>query len=268
MRARLNAVRHHQLFFMGMHHRNGSAPAPRRRGGRRGAPRKPPPAPAWRPNADWRQLPLFGQVPRDYGRLDPSGVDLTSPWLTWAKYLAHRFAEARGWGRNIRFAVNRGLALVLTGYVEGDAIRHSEIFTPLRSRDLPVGHVVTVLEEMGIFEDDSEPSFEGWLAERLQSLAPGIRSEAERWTRVLRDGDPRSLPRREGTVWLYLNRVRPALLEWSDRYDHLREVTRDDVRTYIKTLHGHQRRDQLVALRSLFSWAKSPDASARSTTSP
>ncbi|MEU5646646.1 hypothetical protein [Streptomyces milbemycinicus] len=256
VRARLNAARHHQLFFMGMHHRNGSAPAPRRRGGRRGAPRKPPPAPAWRPNADWRQLPLFGQVPRDYGRLDPSDVDLTSPWLTWAKYFAHRFAEARGWGRNIRFAVNRGLALVLTGYVEGDAIRHSEIFTPLRSRDRPVGHAVTVLEEMGIFEDDSEPSFEGWLAERLQGLAPGIRSEAERWTRVLRDGGPRSLPRREGTVWLYLNRVRPALLEWSDRYDHLREVTRDDVRTYIKTLHGHHRRDQLVALRSLFSWAK------------
>ncbi|MFJ2420466.1 hypothetical protein [Streptomyces brevispora] len=213
-------VRHHQLFFMGMHHRNGSAPTPRRRGGQRGAPRKPPPAPAWRPNADWRQLPLFGQVPRDYGRLDPSGGDLTSRWLTWAKYLAYRLAEARGWGRNIRFAVNRGLALPLTGYVEGDVIRHSEIFAPLRSRDLPVGHVITVLEEMGIFEDDSEPSFEGWLAKRLEGLAPGIRSETERWTRVLRDGGPRSLPRREGTVWLYLNRVRPALLEWSNSYDH------------------------------------------------
>ncbi|BBJ37846.1 hypothetical protein SSPO_005640 [Streptomyces antimycoticus] len=109
---------------------------------------------------------------------------------------------------------------------------------------------------MGIFEDDSEPSFEGWLAERLEGLAPGIRSEAERWTRVLRDDGPRSLPRREGTVWLYLNRVRPALLEWSNRYDHLREVTRDDVLTYVKTLHGRQRHDQLVALRSLFSWAK------------
>ncbi|MEV0489962.1 hypothetical protein [Streptomyces atratus] len=41
-----------------------------------------------------------------------------------------------------------------------------------------------------------------------------------------------------------------------NRYDHLREVTRDDVLTYIKTLHGHQRHDQLFALRSLFSWAK------------
>ncbi|WP_327243000.1 hypothetical protein [Streptomyces sp. NBC_01320] len=168
----------------------------------------------------------------------------------------HRLAETRGWGRNIRFAVNRALTLVLTGYVEGDVIRHTEIFALLRALDLPVGHTVTVLDEMGIFEDDSEPSFERWLAERLEGLAPGIRSEAERWTRVLRDGGPRSLPRREGTVWLYLNRVRPALLEWSNLYDHLREVTRDDVLTYIRTLHGHQRHDQLVALRSLFTWAK------------
>ncbi|MGV4988643.1 hypothetical protein ACVB8X_43265 [Streptomyces sp. NRAIS4] len=47
-----------------------------------------------------------------------------------------------------------------------------------------------------------------------------------------------------------------SVLEWSSPYDHLREVTRDDVLTYIKTLHGHQRHDQLVALRSLFTWAK------------
>ncbi|MFE7568967.1 hypothetical protein ACFU76_18720 [Streptomyces sp. NPDC057539] len=219
VRDRLSAVRHHQLFFMGLHYRRGSAPVVARRGGGRGAVRKPPPAPAWRPSADWRQLPLFRQVPRDYGRLDPAAVDLASPWLAWAKYLAYRLAEARGWGRGIRFAVNRGLALVLTGYVEVDVIRHTEIFTPLRALDLRFGHVVTVLEEMEIFEDDSEPSFEGWLSQRP-------------------------------------DRVRPALLEWSNRYDHLREVTRDDVLTYLKTLHGRQRHDQLVALRSLFTCAK------------
>ncbi|MFE3775968.1 tyrosine-type recombinase/integrase [Streptomyces sp. NPDC059122] len=256
VRDRLAAVRHHQLFFVGMRYRRRPTPTFRTRGGRRGAPRKPPPAPAWHPDPGWQQLPLFAQIPRDYSRLALADADLTSPWLAWAKYLAHRLAETRGWGRNIRFAVNRGLALVLTGHVEGDVIRHTEIFTPLRALDLPVGHTVTVLDEMGIFEDDSEPSFERWLAKRLEGLAPGIRSEAERWTRVLHDGGPRSLPRREGTVWLYLNRVRPALLEWSNPYDHLREVTRDDVLTYIKTLHGHQRHEQLVALRSLFTWAK------------
>ncbi|MGJ3561799.1 hypothetical protein ACR6C2_40315 [Streptomyces sp. INA 01156] len=45
---RLAAVRHHQLFFVGMHYRRRPTPSARRRGGRRGAPRKPPPAPAWR----------------------------------------------------------------------------------------------------------------------------------------------------------------------------------------------------------------------------
>ncbi|MFD8148433.1 hypothetical protein [Streptomyces sp. NPDC059708] len=195
VRERLAAVRHHQLFFVGMRYRRRSTPSARRRGGRRGAARKPPPAPSWRPDPGWKQPPLFGQIPRDYSRL--------------------------------------ALALVLTGYVEGDVIRHTEIFAPLRALDLPVGHTITVLEEMGIFEDDSEP-----------------------WTCVLRDGGPRSLPRREGTVWLYLNRVRPALLEWSNCYDQLREVTRDDVLTYLKTLHRHHRHDQLVALRALFGWAK------------
>ncbi|MFD8966873.1 hypothetical protein ACFV0C_18060 [Streptomyces sp. NPDC059568] len=109
---------------------------------------------------------------------------------------------------------------------------------------------------MGIFENDSEPSFERWLAGRLKGLAPGIRAEVERWTRILHDGGPRSLPRQPGTVWLYLNRVRPALLEWSNRCDQLREVTRDEVLAYLKTLHGRHRHEQLVALRPLFAWAK------------
>ncbi|MEU1217358.1 site-specific integrase [Streptomyces sp. NPDC005790] len=124
-----------------------------------------------------------------------------------------------------------------------NAVRHHQLF-------------VTVLEEMGIFLDDSEPSFERWLSERLDGFAPGIAAEAERWTRVLRDGGPRSLPRQQSTVWLYLNGARPALLGWSDRYDHLREATREDVLTHLKTLHGHHRRDRLGALRSLFAWAK------------
>ncbi|MEY9945206.1 hypothetical protein [Kitasatospora sp. GAS1066B] len=33
-------------------------------------------------------------------------------------------------------------------------------------------------------------------------------------------------------------------------------MTRDDVLTYLKALHGRPRHSQLVALRSLFSWAK------------
>jgi integrase len=267
VRARLKAVSHRQLFFMGLHYRRGSALSAPRSGRGRGAPRKPPPAPASRPSAIGSQRPLFEQLARDYTRTGPNPGDLASPWLAWAKYLAHRFAETRGWGRNIGFAVNRGLSIALTGYVEGDVIRHSEIFAPLRALDIPVGHTVTVLQEMGIFLDDSTPSFESWLTERLEGLAPGIRAEAERWTRTLRDGGPRSAPRQPGTVWLYLNRVRPALLDWSARYDHLREVTREDILTHLKTLQGHPRRDQLIALRALFAWAKRAGLVFRNPTS-
>ncbi|GAB7109529.1 hypothetical protein JCM4814A_78430 [Streptomyces phaeofaciens JCM 4814] len=59
-----------------------------------------------------------------------------SPWLAWAKHLAHQLAKARGWGRNLRFGVNRGLAVILTDYVEGDVVRHCETFAPLRALGL------------------------------------------------------------------------------------------------------------------------------------
>ncbi|WP_057229812.1 MULTISPECIES: site-specific integrase [unclassified Kitasatospora] len=45
-------------------------------------------------------------------------------------------------------------------------------------------------------------------------------------------------------------------MEWSSRYDHLREVTRDDVLAHLETVHGSQRRSMLIALRSLFGRAK------------
>ncbi|GHF91645.1 hypothetical protein GCM10018790_80920 [Kitasatospora xanthocidica] len=68
---------------------------------------------------------------------------------------------------------------MLTGYVEGDVVRHTEIFVPSRALDLSVGHIVTVLEEMGIFEDDSEPSFERWLGLR-HSAPPGQGCDSSR----------------------------------------------------------------------------------------
>lgn len=48
----------------------------------------------------------------------------------------------------------------------------------------------------------------------------------------------------------------PALRVWSACYDHIREVTRDDVLGYINSLYGHERRRAVAALRSLFTWAK------------
>ncbi|MFF4575870.1 hypothetical protein [Streptomyces sp. NPDC001410] len=211
---------------------------------------------------------LFDGVPRDYRRFAHDvHANPESPWLAWARYLAHGLAEARGWSRRVRLDVDRALVVLLSLHTEGEAIRYSEIITPLRALDSSIERTAEVLEAMGVLADDRRPSYEDWLEKRLDGFAAGIRRETERWNRTLRDGGPRTRPRDQATVWAYLNAVRPALLDWSTRYDHLREVTRDDVLTHVKTLHGHERRQTLVALRSLFGWAKKNGIVFRNPTS-
>ena len=48
---------------------------------------------------------------------------------------------------------------------------------------------------MGVLLDDRPASFEKWLTVKLDGLAPGIRSETERWVRALHDGGPQPSPR-------------------------------------------------------------------------
>ncbi|MFB7275395.1 hypothetical protein [Streptomyces sp. NPDC056244] len=64
----------------------------RARGGRSTArsPRKPLPAPTWRPDPGRRQPTLFEKIPRDYSRLALAGADLADPWPAGAKHLALR----------------------------------------------------------------------------------------------------------------------------------------------------------------------------------
>jgi hypothetical protein len=50
--------------------------------------------------------------------------------------------------------------------------------------------------------------------------------------------------------------LRPVLLEWSSRYGHLREVSRNDILAVLGELHGSRRSNVLVALRSLFAFCK------------
>jgi hypothetical protein len=244
-------LRHHQLFFDRMKLRR-TAPPVRQRG----MPAKPPPAPAGRPPARWVQLRLL-EGSRDFTRFDESArTDLTNPWLTWASYLAFRRGEARGWRRGIRFAVRRGLTIVLSGHSAGDVVRWSELFPAMRALQIPTERVAEVLQEMGVLVDDRLPSFENWLERKLDGLAPGIRDAAEAWLRTMHDGGPRSRARDIASVQNYMNHVRPILLNWSARYDHLREVTRGDVLAVLDGLHGYRRCNVLVGLRRLFAFCR------------
>jgi site-specific recombinase XerC len=211
-----------------------------------------------RPRVDELQLPLF-IVPREYryGRVDlRSSPAPENSWLAWALNLAHTMAESRGFDPKVHRALNRTLVMLLGEHRDGELIRSSEFHQALRDRGTSIEQTSEILQKMGVLLDDRPATFEKWLQRKLDGLAPGIRSETERWARTLHDGSPRSRPRSPHTVKKHLRHARHALLEWSARYLHLREVTREDILAHIDGLHGHQRQQRIVALRSLFAWAK------------
>ncbi|MFP8905864.1 hypothetical protein [Streptomyces atacamensis] len=202
------------------------------------------------------QLPLFTTV-RDFHRFDRERhADLADPWLIRARQTARALGEARGWSRWITSDVDRALVIVLSGHCEGESIRYSELFPALRVRGLPVVRTAEVLDRLGLFTDDRASAVDRWLDRKLHAVSPGIRRDAEVWVRILLDGGPRSEPRARQTAWAYLNEIQPLLLEWSSRYDHLREVTREDITTARDAVTGKQRESRIVALRSLFRHAK------------
>jgi integrase len=219
----------------------------------------------------WAQLPLF-VVPRDYryGRVDLlTDPALENPWLAWALHLAHTMAEARGFREKTLTRLNATLIMLLAEHRDGEQVRSSDFYPVLRKRGIGAEHTSEVLEQMGVLLDDRPPafSFEKWLAEKLEGLAPGISSETETWAHTLHEGGPRSRARDPATTRIYVRFARPALLEWSKRYNNLRQVTREDILAHVDRLYGQERQLTLVALKSLFTWAKKSDVIFRNPTS-
>ncbi|MGH9121829.1 MAG: tyrosine-type recombinase/integrase [Acidimicrobiales bacterium] len=256
-------VRHHQLFFasmsLGVSRRHAPPRAFPRRVGAKGRPFKDPPPPAGRPRVDGIQLRLFDPGPRRY---DFGGVDLRNgpppdnQWLAWALHLAHQMGESHGFSPIVRGTLQRSLVMLLADYPTGELVRYSDYEPVLRKRGASLAQTTEILSEMGILEDDRPPVFDAWLEDKLGELAAGIAVETCRWANALKDGGPRSRSRLPDTVRSHLRRVRPSLLAWSERYDHLREVTREDVFAVAAPLTDPERADTLAGLRSLFRWAK------------
>jgi len=264
-------VRHQQLFLAGMQQRRAAPRAFPRRYGVKGRPRKPPPPVTARPRSGWMQPTLVDGLPRQfrYGQVDlRRGPAADNPWLAWALHLAHAMAEARGFDPVVRRALNRTLVMLLADHADGQLLSASQVYPMLLARGTSITHTTQILQAMGIFVDDWPATFEVWLEGKLDGLAPGIRAETSRWARVLHDGGPRTRARDEKTVRGYLWAVRPALLAWSVGHDHLREITREDVLAHVEALHGQQRQTTLVALRSVFAWAKKTGVIFRDPAAP
>lgn len=244
-------VRCHQLCFTGM-------PLQRTPSPRHGVPEVMPMIAA-RPVRRQVQLLLFADLPRvyRYGMVDRRDRQPpANPWLRWALHIAATMAETRGFSAQLTRTLTRNLTMLLTRYDEGELIRYSTYHPVLTGRGSSLAHTTEVLQTMGILLDDRQPAFARWAENQLADLAPGIRAETRRWVQLMHTGGPRTRARSHRTLRGYLDLLRPILLDWSSRHDHLREITRDAVVTAISPLHGVRRQITLVALRSLFSWAK------------
>lgn len=249
----LAGVRHHQLCFAGMNKMRGPRSGSRRRDPARtldGDLTRPTPRPA-----DGGQLQLHLPGPArvfDFGL----HAELTNPCLLRVQRIAEAMGEARGWNTKLVAELDRALVICLSGHAEGVRLTYCDLVEILHRYGLCVDRVAEVLTQAGLCEDDRVPAFELWLNNKLAELAPGIADDVRDWVATLGHGGPRSHPRALDTVRVYLRDTHPVLVEWSVRYDHLREVTTGDVVAAVGTLQGHRRRQTTIALRSLMRHCK------------
>jgi integrase len=255
-------VRHHQLFFAGMHpKRLPKPPTVERRRGVKGRPPKAAPPAVAAPRVAWVQLSMLddNDIRRTYrrGRVDLRREALPdNPWLAWALRLAHTHAEGRGWDPQVRRSMQRALVLLLADHQAGDRLRVSDFGRTVVGLNANLDHVIEILNEMAVADDDRPAPLELWLHRRPGGLAEEVRRDITDWARLLLHGGTRSRPRDPATVRNYVKAAEKALTALSTRCEHLREVTRDDIATYLAALTGRERHTATLALRSLFRWAK------------
>ncbi|MBP2369860.1 integrase [Pseudonocardia parietis] len=249
--ADLAAVTSHQLSFAG---------TTKMRGPRSGARRRlhtPPAADRARPagSADGGQLQLHLPGPgRAFDRAQHAELDNHA--LIRVRRIAATMSQAHGWNAALVAELDRALVVVLSGHADGERLRYSQLIEVLHRYGVSISRVAEVLSQAGLLDDDRVPAFESWLAAKLADLAPGIIDDVRAWVRALQRGGPRNHPRDLHTVRRYLRAAHPVLVDWSTRYQHLREVTTSDVTGIARALRGHPRRRTLGALRSLMRYCK------------
>ncbi|MDT8913468.1 hypothetical protein [Amycolatopsis sp. PS_44_ISF1] len=189
--------------------------------------------------------------------------------LAAALRLVDETSERHGWGAAVTINCRRALTIVLAGFVDGDRFSHSRLYAILRAPAvlLSVERSAEILDALGLYVDDRPSRVDTALSRALTGVAAGISDEVERWVRGLIAGDARRSPRQKQTALRYLHSLRPALAAWSQRYAHLREVTREDVLDQLASLSGNTRQATLVALRSLFRTSKKSGVVFRDPTS-
>ena len=198
----------------------------------------------------WVQL-LLCDVPRDLSgasaQLPPLDPDLAER----AHAEAERLAGLRGWSPRTLSLTQRGLRIVLAVHGPGEPVRASTI-RQLTARTMPFPHIADVLAAVGVLDDDRPDTLAAWLDEQLAGLPAQIRAELDAWLELRRHGGPRRRPRSRRTIVRDVRAIRGFLAGAGRRYSTLRQVTRDDIITWMASRPGHTRAQDASTLRSLF----------------
>ncbi|WP_248761474.1 hypothetical protein [Pseudarthrobacter sp. SSS035] len=243
-----------QLFIANLRH----ASAGQRRGTRRHRTEHPAADPplVFTPVAH-RQLVLFPALDRDLQRGRTYGFPAPADPVMGAFLDAFvvDYAEKHGWSLTATKIVRRGLSIAL-GLQDTPG-------APLRATDIlrlqPVGtntlRLLEVSAAAGLLEDDREPAVDKWFSTAIAALPEQMSHELGRWYVVMTRGSmtpPRSKPRSEQTIRLYLRWSLPALNAWAAAgHTTLREITTDDVREVLPG-SGNPRATMGQGLRCLF----------------
>jgi hypothetical protein len=180
-----------------------------------------------------------------------------TPLLLAATRCAIVLAEARGWSAATTTGVFYGLKAVLDGHAVEDLVLLSEARERVRPRShSSATRIAEVLAELELLHDDTTAAIRTWIDRRTGELPAGFHRDVRAWLVALLDGDARIRPRSHATLRVHFGIVRPFIECWAATRGHLREITFGDVDTVLEPLSGHRRYNAIMALRSLFRFAK------------
>jgi integrase len=178
-----------------------------------------------------------------------------NPTLRAAAEHAEHLGQAHGWDRStVRSAID-GLAAVLDGRSAVERVPFTEVRARI-PRHAPILRITEVLIDLELFEDDTTSAIRSWTDRSAGQLPAGFAEVVRAWLLVLLDGDNRALPRSPDSLYVYFRSVKSIIEGWATGHEHPREITPADITTVLEPLRGHQRRNAVVALRSLFRFAK------------
>jgi hypothetical protein len=242
------AVTGHQLFLAGPFRR---PPSPGRQPASAAQQATSWPSPPARPSqARWIQATLC-DPPRDLTGVSSHRPTAGSGLADALLACARRTAELRGWSPRTLSLASSGLRILAAIHDPGEPVRASTV-QQLKAHNVPAQHVIDVLDQAGALADDRPDSLTVWLEEQLSGFPSQIQAELRVWIEVMRSGGTRRTPRARSTIVTSVSSIRPFLTDVSGRYATLRQVTRQDIISWIAARPGRSRARDASALRTLF----------------